>query len=159
MPELLIKELCILTLVNRRNLQVGNSLTVVLFRIHLVKIDRLASPKFGHPALSLEFQNYAFNTEFVAAVGILLEKLHHHLKAEIISILTVHYRRSTSSKQSIHIFAKLFYSAIIKNLTQQVSVRTLDRVSNNPALITILLKSFFDSFIGKWFPDWLKRDY
>ena len=32
---------------------------------------RIACPKFGQAALSSEFYDYAFNTEFVAAVGIL----------------------------------------------------------------------------------------
>ena len=32
-------------------------------------INRIACLKFGHPALSSEFSNYALNTEFVSAVG------------------------------------------------------------------------------------------
>ena len=41
----------------------------------LVTDSRVACPKFGHPALSLQFYNYALNTDFVAAVGILREKI------------------------------------------------------------------------------------
>ena len=40
-------------------------------------IERVACPKFGHPALSSEFYNHAPNTEFVAAVGMLRKKLNH----------------------------------------------------------------------------------
>ena len=41
-------------------------------------------------ALSSEFQNYALNTKFIDAVGILRKMKHHYSKAEIISKLTVH---------------------------------------------------------------------
>ena len=39
------------------------------------KTHRLVWPKFGHPALSWQFLNYALNTEFVAVpVGLLQKK-------------------------------------------------------------------------------------
>ena len=35
---------------------------------------RVACPKFGHPALSSEFKNYALNTGCIAAVDMLRKK-------------------------------------------------------------------------------------
>ena len=43
-------------------------------------IHRVEFPKFGHPALSSEFKNVAFNTEFVAVVGMLRKITYRKLK-------------------------------------------------------------------------------
>ena len=43
----------------------------------ILKLYRVACPKFGHPAQSLELQKYAYNTGYVIAVGMLEKKLNH----------------------------------------------------------------------------------
>ena len=43
----------------------------------------VACPKFGHPVIGSECQNYTLNTEFVGAVD-MLQKIYHHSKAKTI---------------------------------------------------------------------------
>ena len=52
--------------------------------------SRIACPKFGHPALSLELYNLALNTEFVPAVCMQRKKLHYNSEAETICKPKVH---------------------------------------------------------------------
>ena len=62
----------------RVRVNIGNNIQKLQILIFSYEVD---CTKFGYPALSSEFYNYALNTDFVAS---------HHLKAEAISKLTVH---------------------------------------------------------------------
>ena len=54
----------------------------------MIKVIRVACPKFGQPTLGSDFRIMYMNTEYVAAIGILRKKLNHHSRAEIISKFT-----------------------------------------------------------------------
>ena len=79
-------------------------------------LNRVECPKFGHPALSSEFENFELNTEFVAA-------------AKKKNKITIRNLKIFKTNNPFTIFKKIFFPCNNKDFKFTVNVRTFGWVS------------------------------